>query len=222
MTPDDQRHGKVAGYVAGCRESCCRDAVARYECGRQLDILKGHARTVPGVGTARRVQALAALGWSYPELAKRLGLEGKSGREVVRRYARTNGRFLATTAARVDRLYRELCMTPPPQSTPDERYAYRRALNAARRHGWVPPLAWDDIDNDPAPVAAPAREGDIDHAVVERMLASGERVRKLTAAEAEEVCRRALARGMSTVQIRELYSLKVERYVRLSDPEAVA
>lgn len=31
MTPDDPRHGTRAGYIAGCRNDCCRDVHLRYQ-----------------------------------------------------------------------------------------------------------------------------------------------------------------------------------------------
>lgn len=41
MTPDDPRHGKNSGYVAGCREGCCRVARTRAAKRRALRLLAG-------------------------------------------------------------------------------------------------------------------------------------------------------------------------------------
>lgn len=222
MTPDDPRHGKVAGYVAGCHETCCRTVIARYEQSRLLSAMNGRPLTIPGIGTSRRLQALAALGWSFVEIAARLDCD----KEWPRRWAkRGHPTIHRSTAEKIDRVYRELCMTLPPEDTTQQKSAASRVRTVARRNGWVPPLAWDNIDTDPEPVDAPhlgLTEDSIDEAVVERMLASGERTRKLTAGEAELVVRRALARGMSTLTIREVYGIKPERYIRVNDPEVAA
>jgi transcriptional regulator with XRE-family HTH domain len=89
---------------------------------------------VPSGPTVRRLQALAAAGWTLQALADRLGVWRQhvsvvqSGdRELVR----------ADTARAVTRVYRDLHMTPGPN---------RHTAARARRRGWLPPLAWDDID----------------------------------------------------------------------------
>lgn len=89
---------------------------------------------VPSGPTVRRLQALAALGWTLQAIADRLdvwrqhvSVVQSGDRELVR----------ADTARAVARVYRDLHMTPGPNS---------RTAARARRRGWLPPLAWDDID----------------------------------------------------------------------------
>lgn len=94
---------------------------------------------VDGTGTRRRLQALISIGHSGASLADRIG------------WSRTNiwtlilgdGVVSARTAAKVAAVYDELWNQAGPSA---------RARNLAAKRGWVPPLAWDDIDD---PDAAP-------------------------------------------------------------------
>lgn len=140
MLPDDPRHGEPAGYDAGCRNACCRAAAAAYERQRRYDAILGRpARTMPAIGTQRRAQALVALGYTFGDIARELGVSHDRGRALCVRqlaYIRT------TTAIAVADLYERLCMTPAPDGW---HASYARTV--ATRHGWAPPLAWDNIDD---------------------------------------------------------------------------
>lgn len=138
-------HGTYRRYRQGCRETCCRTAAARYEQERQLERLRGlPSRSAPSIGTARRLQALAVMGWTTSELAPRLGTH----EDMVHQWrGRVGGRVWLATAERVAAVYDDLSMTRGPSA---------RLHAHALRQGWVPPLAWDDdtIDNpdaEPAP-----------------------------------------------------------------------
>lgn len=98
-----------------------------------LDTLADGART-DAAGTRRRIQALACLGWSISEQARRLGW-------TVANYANLQNRnqVSAKTARAVRALYDELSMTPA-----GERPGAERARRDAVRKGYQPPLAWDD------------------------------------------------------------------------------
>ena len=211
MTPQDPRHGTAAGYDAHRRagqQACpaCRAGAAAYEGRLRTDRILGRARTVPALGSARRVQALVALGYSYRDLSDALGVE----HDLPRKWAHASGTIRTSSARRIARVYRDLCMTPPPQRTRAERHraAYARAV--ARRYGWVPPLAWDDIDTDPEPPAADDRD-DYDEAVVLRVLA-GEWHLPTTHADRAEIAARWVASGRSTYALRQIVGWKVERY----------
>ncbi len=108
---------------------------------------------VDGTGTRRRLQALAAIGWTGPALAAKLG----RSRTRVRAILRGDGEVSAALRARVMALYDDLWDQPQTGTQ-----SLRAAL-AAQRHGWAPPLAWDDghgphgIDN---PAAKPATAPD--------------------------------------------------------------
>ena len=107
---------------------------------------------IPARGSVRRVQALVALGWGLGHLADQLRISRGDMHKFMKSDLVTVRR-----ADLVDRVYSEMCMKTPPASTTAERYARSRALMTARKHGWVPPLAWDDIDSDSSPQADPVR-----------------------------------------------------------------
>lgn len=95
------------------------------------------AVSIDAVGTQRRMQALAALGWSLSEQARRLGRTVANYAQILKR-----DRVSVRTARDVRALYAELSMMPPVAQWPGN--GVIRARNEARRRGWLPPLAWDD------------------------------------------------------------------------------
>lgn len=129
---EDCRHGTDAGYNAGCRCTRCRAAHARNH--KRLRVRANPH--LPGVGTHRRIQALACLGWSTADLSRRLGMHRSYLLKALRRPT-----LEPTTVHAVADLYEALCMTHSPAKT-----AARTAADA-RARSWVPPLAWDDIDD---------------------------------------------------------------------------
>ncbi len=100
---------------------------------RILRIPIGGDGLVPCIGTRRRIQALAALGWPQKTLAARIGEREKHVSQFMRRE-----RITADKARRVKAVFAELCMTEGPSD---------QCRKRARALGWFPPLAWDDIDN---------------------------------------------------------------------------
>lgn len=119
---------------------------------RRRRYLAGQHLTVDALGTVRRIRALHCLGWSQRALAERLGVSaGRVGHMTIAKYPRVN----IDTATKVAALYEELCMTLPPETQ-----FTRRMRNYARKQGWAPPLAWDDIDDpdeQPSGLIAPKR-----------------------------------------------------------------
>lgn len=95
---------------------------------------------IDSTGTARRLQALQYNGWSQGQLANRLRLQ------VAHVWKLSHQKTGATIriAKRVETLYDQLWDKHP---TPGMSATIAR--NTARRHGWLPPLAWDEdqIDN---------------------------------------------------------------------------
>jgi AraC-like DNA-binding protein len=151
---------------------------------------------VDATGTRRRLQALIATGWTAELLAAELGRRPNTLHRSM-----TSASVTARTAHEVASLYERLCNATPPRATSEQ----AAAANAARAHaaaqGWLPPLAWDDIDTDTtpsAPTAGPSQRNDIDEIAVERALA-GDHISydDLTAVEQQEVVRRLTARGAS-------------------------
>lgn len=137
-------HGTVSGYTHHrCRQDCCRRAKTRDQKTRRLAELYGVQYTLPAWPLQRRTQALACLGWSPTALETETGVSYRVIDEIrAGRQARANTKTDRALRAGYDRL----CMTIGP--------APRTAAHA-RRQGWAPPLAWNDIDGDPTPQTAP-------------------------------------------------------------------
>lgn len=93
--------------------------------------------SVDSTGTVRRLQALGCIGHTQPDLSARLGVRP----DHLGRIRRT-GRVSAGLARAVRGLYDELWTLHPTGEAAD------RARIAARRFGWVSPLAWDDATID--------------------------------------------------------------------------
>lgn len=90
---------------------------------------------VDATGTRRRIQALLAIGYTQALIAAELGVSQRSVSAFTHRDFVT-----AETRAAIAEVYSRWCMTPGPS---------RLSRDRAKAAGWVPPLAWDDID-DPA------------------------------------------------------------------------
>lgn len=161
-----RRHDTYSAYVAhGCRCPEAREQTRirrkRYRERRQPPAL------VAATGTRRRLQALMAIGWPTAEICARLGWTGRRSRDMITQIMHRD-RVHRRTRDAVAALYEQLSMTPGPSQC---------ARSRAAVLGYLPPLAWDDPDHDPAPpVADTARTGrdEVDHAAVARIL-SGDR-----------------------------------------------
>jgi hypothetical protein len=219
VSPEDPRHGTYAGgrvHRAHHQPVCdpCAYAEARYERARQLDILNGRPRSLPCLGTRRRLQALVALGHSYSRIGEALAMTpagawalGTRDRAYVR----------ATTVAKVSSLYEAWSMLLPPETTTNERKAAAYARTVATKNSWLPPLAWDDIDHDPEPAAA-TDHGDVDWVVVERVLAGD--VVPTTTAERRAIVTRWPETGRPYNDLARLTGWKVERYHQTQETAA--
>jgi hypothetical protein len=109
--------------------------------------LMAPGRRIPSTGTARRLQALATLGYSTSALGSMLGV-ARANMDTLMDPSRE---VTVKKALMVRALYDRLWCTP---NNPEEwraKIAASRARNAAAARGWAPPMAWDDetID-DPA------------------------------------------------------------------------
>lgn len=152
LADDDPRHGTNAGhgahYSAGT-VPCdpCKAAHATYKRNlwRRKYLARLDSLMVDATGTARRIRALQAIGWPLYHLDRALG--HGDGNPRTSNYVHNlchRERVRASTAAKVARIYDQLSGTPGPSE---------RVRNLARKRGWAPPLAWDDIDDpDEAPV----------------------------------------------------------------------
>jgi hypothetical protein len=156
-------------------------------------------RLVESAGTVRRIQALMVLGWT----AQLIGEYAGSSEDSVRVLLRRQGKCRASTARRIAAAYRQLSMTPGPSN---------RGRIAALGKGWVPPLAWDNIDRDPRPPAVATvsqLHADVDQVVVLRAL-NGQRV-KANPAERSEVIRRWEASGRPLNELERLQGWAIWR-----------
>jgi transcriptional regulator with XRE-family HTH domain len=99
---------------------------------------------VDSAGARHRLQALAAARWSQSALAERLGDVSQSTITAIMR----GDQITPKTDQAVRELYSRLWDQPPPERRPSERSAAARAGNHARRMGWAPPAAWEDMELD--------------------------------------------------------------------------
>jgi DNA-binding CsgD family transcriptional regulator len=190
------QHGHWHAYANDkCRCQPCRDAWAIYH--RRTRKTREHYNNGKPfraniTGTARRLQALAVVGWSNHELARRLD----STPFVVWKWQHGGHEWIKPESAnRVAALYDDIWDTEP-----DGRYG-RKIRNIAARHGWHPPMAWDDddIDNPDALPFMLEDSDDLDDIAIDEAM-RGRPVR-LTKAEKAEAVRRMTARGDSAEQI---------------------
>lgn len=157
---------------------------------------------VSRIGTVRRIQGLLFMGWGHAEMTRRSGIATanalhQQGRWVTR-----------STHDKIATLYDELAMRPGPST---------KAAAFARRLGYAPPLAWDDIDHDLVADLG-SDDVDVDEVLVERVIAGDWSL--ATTANADE--RRAivlgcLEAGVTTFEIARRTGWKPERYARVSE-----
>jgi hypothetical protein len=215
----DPRHGTSAGYCAGCRDECCRTAIADYSRGlRARQYLAGGPLIVDALGTKRRIRALMALGWTGRQIDVELGRKPTYTANLLCGPDRVN----RATAASVAAVYERLSMRLPADAPDANRQVIARTRSEARRKGWAPPLAYDNID-DPTeqPSSAPWKprcttssleRDDYDEAVVLRLLDHDTTVTS-THAERVEAMRRWLSMGRSEKSLCAIHRWKDGRYV---------
>lgn len=90
---------------------------------------------VDAVGTCRRMQALAAMGWPMRVVVERAGINADTASDVrLGKTARVSERVYESVRV----VFEELCMRDGGDV---------RSRRDAGRRGWLPPLAWDNIDD---------------------------------------------------------------------------
>jgi transcriptional regulator with XRE-family HTH domain len=197
------RHGEVKKRVK--RETA--DAILAVQ--PELRLL-GDRRPYPARGTIRRIQALMCAGWSMTEIAARLDMFPSS----VARLLRQRDTW-ASVARKVEALYEVMWDEVPVPETKYQQMSVDGAKRYAAAHGFVPALAWDDIDADPfPPEQEPAPEVVGVRSVEVELAMSGVEV-ELTAAEREEAVRGLHARYWSDSRIAAALRVDVRTVVRI-------
>lgn len=200
-------HGTAAGYAAGCHEACCLRGKKADRIRREQLAAEGHEFQVDGERTRRKVHALGAMGWTARDVAERMDppISQQAISKILMRPI-----IRATTAERIDRVYEQLEMRIPE----DTIYVRRRKSESAAL-GWLPPLAYDDIDAgivaDTELPAAYSRdrfdEFEIDHA-----LQYHDFTRRLSPLEKAEIVRRWTRDGKSEASLCQLTGWREGRY----------
>lgn len=190
-------------YREGCRCDECRRVVARemnvYKMRRAAN---GGPLLVSKVGAVRRLQALMWMGWSRRELARQAGYKGDAFALILNSPRQA---IMVANDQKVADLFERLAMRPGPS---------KRAHDCAERNGWLPPLAWTDIDDPDEIPDLTAVDALPDPVVIERILDGDWRL-AATPAERTEVVARWTG---SLNELARLTGWKVERY----RPEKVA
>lgn len=107
-----------------------------------VDMAEG--AVVSSLGSVRRLQALAALGWSQHRLAEILGMFPANFGKVIHG---ERGGIRVSTANQIEALFNENWDKTPVAATRFEQAGITRAKREAAAKGWVTAAAWDDIDD---------------------------------------------------------------------------
>jgi lambda repressor-like predicted transcriptional regulator len=157
---------------------------------------------VAALGTLRRVRALARLGWSMRQIGDVAGVKFETLRRIS---SQEPPHVEVATAEGVSAAYEKLSMTlAPPSRTASQ------VRSKAEHKGWLPPLMFDDIDNDPEPPTPLYSGPDIDPVVVMRLL-EGHRI-KANHAEREEAIKQWVADGGTKTELCNIHGWAPGRY----------
>lgn len=183
-----------------------REAAARILAVKPDLSLLGPNVMIPALGAQRRIEALMTLGWTRGYIANQVGM-------LRTNLSRYQTRPLITVRHHRDiaDLYERLWDKDPIEAGLLAS-AVSAAKNYARARRWVPPLGWDDIDNDATP-PVPERDNEIDAIAVELVLA-GERVR-LNVAERRVALRELHAQKWSDTRIADAIGLDPRSVIRI-------
>lgn len=172
-------------------------------------------------GTARRLQALVAIGYSQRTLATRLGITHDGNFLPLVHGSR---RVTKATAEKVAALYGELSMLPVVGHDWHTRSSASLARRRARDLGWLPPLAWDDdlIDQPEDDIQEEVAMStiNIDRVVVDRLLAGDWALaRQANRDERLQVINTWQQQGRSLNELERLTGWNVHRYTQPTEKE---
>lgn len=131
---DPVRLGTASAYRNyKCRCPDASEACRLYRKRTKYGRYRSPETDVDATGSARRLQALACMGWPIRELGRRLDLRANTV-GVIRQG--TQQHVFERTHLAIKALYRELSDTP--------HHVDKRVARHANLSGWAPPAAWDD------------------------------------------------------------------------------
>lgn len=131
------KHGTITMATSGgCSCSPCRTVQTRYVKQWRLARQRGHEFQVSSLPTRRKIGALWAIGVTSTMIADAAGYSSRASISNTMK----KPIILARTEERFEQAYRALEMTVVPPSA-----GATAARNKAKRQGWLPPLAYDDI-----------------------------------------------------------------------------
>lgn len=137
----NHRHGTNRNYVVHhCRCFACRVAHANAQHAYRHGQSWRENDHAPSIGVRRRLQALAAIGWSANDLAPLLGMSADYVAKI--RADERHALIRRCTFDAVARVYDQLWDRPRTDSDG------HRTSTQARGLGYVIPLAWDDDELD--------------------------------------------------------------------------
>lgn len=201
------KHGTLNAYNHHkCRCAPCRAVGTRYAKVRRLDLIRGHHRTRPAIGTTRRLRALAVAAWSARIIAERIN---RSVRHVQDLQAGAVTDVTIGTYYAVRDLYDELTWTPGPR---------KATRTAALKRGWKPALAWDDdtIDDPKAKPQGMYESPKLMHDEIAVLRAvGGDQGVHLSSADRAEAIAILTARGLTARAIAERMGLRERSVTRI-------
>ena len=101
--------------------------------------LLGEKALIPSWPYWRRIEALVCMGYSLSRIARAIGVSPSNFKRASTITVRRARRLIC--------VYEQWSMVPPVAANRGELVSIARAKTLANLNGWVPPLAWDDIDN---------------------------------------------------------------------------
>ena len=122
-------------------------------------------------GAARRIQALAHLGYTPRDITRATGARTQN---IVKKYdGKPADRIVYSRHKAIADFYEKHQNVPRETTTRDERGVATRVAREALKEGWAPPAAWDDIDLDPAPAKITRDSLAVDPGDVAHLLSAG-------------------------------------------------
>lgn len=133
------QHGTESAYDNfGCR---CSDAIkVKRTLRKRRKAGINPSSYVPHIGAMRRVRALACLGYSPAMIAQDVCVGYQI--QTIRQGTKLKKGISRKIDAHIREFYREHCDRPLPPTS-----QVRLVRNLAKRNGWAPPIAWDNIDD---------------------------------------------------------------------------